>query len=983
MMTTREPGVEAPRHASARGCLARGRWARLRLADRIMLASLALTLGLLSVFGAAGYLALGKSEMRRTEALLDSTAKSVGREIERELAFIENLVAGVAGQALVSNALADARHGDDLVHPFLRDTLRGHGEFAAIALVNHRGDKVSAFGSRFSDGVSLPALAKSVIEGAKPTTVFFNGDNGARMVRAYPVVYLPTGNIEGAIIAEVIAQKLMPATLPATPLPFAMKLVASSGLPLASLGSVSDADTLRVSLPLETRLNADLGPLKLITETPRAAALAPLKQLQVIYTAMVVVAVAISVYFSRRMAARIASPIVALSDAARRATEQGHAALERVPVFGQGELAELAQHFNNMSGALQEAHARLEQRVDMRTRELREARERIKNILDSVDEVVYAAHADMSQMQFASAAASEVLGASPEHMTQAPGAWLALIHPEDGPRALAAHQTAAADEVGEISYRILRPNGEIRWVRDRFKPRSPLDEHDERRITGTLTDITEAVEAEQARVRAEEVLRTLHRAIQSSSAGVIISDLAQLDNPVLMVNPAFERITGYSQEEVIGRNCRFLQGADTDAQEIERLRRAIAQRAECKVILKNYRKDGSAFWNELSIAPVEDARGEITQFVGIMNDITALVDYQAQIVRSGEQLDAISTLSPDGFISMDGQGRIAFANPAIERMTGFSSASLIGLTAAQFDAKLTQLADPAHPYPTHHTALDGTDTTREALIYLAQPRQIILKRISRRAAVGATSTIIYFHDVTREMEVDRMKSEFLSTAAHELRTPMASVMGFSELLLTREFPRDTQLEYLEIINRQARRLTSLLNDLLDLARIEARRRGALLIGRYRLDQIARDAVASLMMPNDARKVELSIAEDLPEVEADAAKIAQALTNLLSNAYKYSTGGGRIMLSSCERVVKGQRQVGLAVRDEGMGMTRAQLARAFERFFRADDTGAIPGTGLGLSLVKEIMETHEGEIELQSEFGKGTTATLWLPVAARE
>ena len=965
-------------------CQARRQWTSRRLADRVMLASLALTLGLLSIFGAAGYFALRQSEMRRAQALLEGAAAGTRYEIERTVSSIEHLISGAAGQALVSNALSDARHGDDLVYPFLRDTLRGHPEVASIALINYRGDVVSAFGNPFSPGVSMANLASSVSASAAPQTQFLTTERGVRMVLAFPVIYLPTGNIEGAIVAEVITDTLLPERPKIAPMTISVKLLAGSGLPIAARGESLDGDTLRVEMPIAYEHQpAGQAPMRLITETPRAEAFATLQQLQLLYTAMVLVAIASSVYFSRQLGSRIANPIVALRNAAHAATEQGHAALQGVPVFGEGEVGDLAQSFNDMCRALQEAHAELEQRVDLRTRELREARERINDIFDSVAEVVYSTTPDFSVMHFVSAAAETVLGLAPSRLTTEPGLWLSIVHPEDRATVEEAHRTGLSQESGETEYRIVQPNGDLSWVRERFTVQRDADTGQITRVNGTVIDITNAVQAEQAKRRAEEVLRTLHRAIQSSSSGVIISDSLQPDNPVIMVNPAFERITGYRQDEVIGKNCRFLQGPDTSGAEIDKLKRALAEQRDCKMILKNYRKDGSPFWNELSIAPVEDGSGRITQFVGIMNEITPLVDYQNQIIEWGERLDAIFTLSPDGFVSLDDQNKINFANPAIERMTGIPGETLLGLDVASFDRTLRALSDPSYPFPTLVAEPTPEEDAQERLLYLIKPEPQILKRIARRAHRGKVSTIIYFHDVTREMEVDRLKSEFLSTAAHELRTPMASVMGFSELLLNREFPREVQLEYLEIINRQSKRLTTLLNDLLDLARIEARRRGALIMGRHRLDEIVRDAVAGLMMPGDTRMVEIKFKGPLPVVEADAAKIQQALTNLLSNAYKYSPQGGTITLESCERTLRGKREIGICIRDQGMGMTSAQLSRAFERFFRADDTGAIPGTGLGLSLVKEIVETHGGEVQLESEFGKGTTATLWLPLPDAE
>lgn len=134
-------------------------------------------------------------------------------------------------------------------------------------------------------------------------------------------------------------------------------------------------------------------------------------------------------------------------------------------------------------------------------------------------------------------------------------------------------------------------------------------------MIATGIDITER---RQSEVRME----LLERAITESPSGIVISDFAATDCPIIYCNPAFEKLTGYSQEEVLGRNCRMLQGEDTDPKELARLRDAIAQNTDCSVTLKNYRKDGNYFWNELSISPVRDREGSLTHFIGIQTDIT-------------------------------------------------------------------------------------------------------------------------------------------------------------------------------------------------------------------------------------------------------------------------------------------------------------------------------------------------------------------------
>ncbi len=504
-------------------------------------------------------------------------------------------------------------------------------------------------------------------------------------------------------------------------------------------------------------------------------------------------------------------------------------------------------------------------------------------------------------------------------------------------------------------------------------------------INGSLSDITE-------RYQAEEELRIRDRALQASSNGIVISDMTQPGHPIVYANDAFTRITGYELAEVIGSNCRFLQGDETAQPELDTLREALETETDCQVVLRNFRKDGTMFWNELSMAPVRDPQtGRVTHYVGVQNDVTDKRDAEARMFEWFVRLDTIFTLSPDGFVSFDAAGRLAFANPAFERMVGLNVGELEGMSIEAFDACLRERCDPAQLFPALSDCMADCDQCDDRAncarshgrnqLTLLQPTHRVLSRSIRQAGSDAASRVIYFRDITRETEVDRMKSEFLSTAAHELRTPMASIMGFSELLLNRKYDEVRTRDLLETINRQSTRLTNLLNELLDLARIEARAGKDFKVDRIGLDSIVRETLKALMMPGDRRQVVVTRLDPMPWVDVDAAKIQQALTNILSNAYKYSPEGGEIALRVLLEGEGNGRRVGMEVTDRGIGMTREQTARAFERFFRADTSGNIPGTGLGLSLVKEIIELHGGSVTLESRHGEGTRITLWLPVAA--
>jgi len=214
---------------------------------------------------------------------------------------------------------------------------------------------------------------------------------------------------------------------------------------------------------------------------------------------------------------------------------------------------------------------------------------------------------------------------------------------------------------------------------------------------------------------------------------------------------------------------------------------------------------------------------------------------------------------------------------------------------------------------------------------------------------------------------------------------MASIYGFTELLLTQEFNEADRKDFLNTIYRQSELMISIINELLDLARIEARQGKDFTLARVDVRELLREIAAGFKTP-DGRLSPLEPPANGPVwVRADRSKLTQAVSNVLSNAYKYSPNGGTVgvVLDDSPSVGDTPPRVGIRVTDEGIGMTPEQLARICERFYRADTSGKIPGTGLGMSIVKEIITLHGGELEVTSQAGTGSTVTLWLPNDASE
>jgi two-component system sensor histidine kinase VicK len=364
----------------------------------------------------------------------------------------------------------------------------------------------------------------------------------------------------------------------------------------------------------------------------------------------------------------------------------------------------------------------------------------------------------------------------------------------------------------------------------------------------------------------------------------------------------------------------------------------------------------------------------------IEHSVSVLRTREGQLASQNDQLNAIFAMTPDGLLTFDQQGVVQFANQSFMMLTGLRADQVIGQSDQALDAMLQSLAAPTSTM----TRLDdcfhpNAAQSEQQTLVIAAPVRRVLRLSGQISDSGTVSKVLYLCDVTRQHQLDQMKSEFLSMAAHELRTPMATIFGFTELLLARDdLDGDKQQQVLARIYRQSQLMISIINELLDLARIEARRGQDFELETMDLSVLMQAALADFAVP-DERQAPLVVPPEGPmPVLIDRLKMSQAVRNVLSNAYKYSPQGGPVSVRYVKaQISPGRTEVGLAISDAGIGLSPEHLARMGERFFRADGSGNIPGTGLGVSIVKELLGLMRGHLEVQSELGRGTTVTLWL------
>lgn len=344
--------------------------------------------------------------------------------------------------------------------------------------------------------------------------------------------------------------------------------------------------------------------------------------------------------------------------------------------------------------------------------------------------------------------------------------------------------------------------------------------------------------------------------------------------------------------------------------------------------------------------------------------------------HSERHFRALIENSSDFITIIDDTGVIQYCNPAYERGLGYCATELIGTKAAELvhPEDLVKIHQVFQPEASGASPLiecrvrhrDGSWRTLEACAdnLLNDP--------------AVRGIVVNSRDVTERKEVERLKDELVSTISHELRTPLTSLRGFSELMLKKEFSFEQRQKFLSIIHNESTRLTNLINDFLDLQRMESSQQSYELTP-VSLDTLMRE-VATIFVPQDGlHHLQLLFSGAVPYVRADADRLRQILSNLLSNAVKYSPKGGQITLGARQE----GKEVLAWVTDQGVGIPEESIPRLFTKFFRVDnrDTRTIGGTGLGLALAKQIIEAHGGRIWVESSPGVGSTFFFTLPVAA--
>ena len=548
-------------------------------------------------------------------------------------------------------------------------------------------------------------------------------------------------------------------------------------------------------------------------------------------------------------------------------------------------------------------------------------------------------------------------------------------------------------------------------------------------FVGVNRDITD-------RKRIEEQLTILSRAVEQSPISITITDT---DGAISYADPRFTQQTGFTLDEVHGKRPRILD-AGPQPEEARQIWQAIKTGTEWRGELQNTTKTGEAYWDYGVVAPIVDQNGHVTHIVAVMEDITQLKQQEREQaamlavattlreVRDRSEmlsvilqqvclsLDAaraflvvphpttgeliVEAAHEDGQFQSDPASRIATYASVCDQVcqtgrpyvTADASADLL---FANSEMLVEEQAAALVPLLTHETAIGlfwvarrspFTDSDVRLLTAIADmtatglQRAVLHEQTLRYAAnleqEVAVRTCELLEANKRLQELDRLKSKFVSDVSHELRTPVTNVGLYLQLFDLKPEKRE---HYLMVLREQASRLETLVTSVLDLARLDNTREIAL--APVNVDEVLASVVTAQAAGAEVRNLTLTFQPSVgsPWVLGDRPKLVQVVTNLVTNALNY-TPAGHVRVRSRPGEVPGTVQ--FEVEDTGVGIYPEDLPHLFERFYRGrrDQVADVPGTGLGLVIVKELIDLHGGSICVHSGVGAGSTFTVTLPAA---
>ncbi|MBW4681645.1 MAG: PAS domain S-box protein [Microcoleus vaginatus WJT46-NPBG5] len=661
----------------------------------------------------------------------------------------------------------------------------------------------------------------------------------------------------------------------------------------------------------------------------------------------------------------------------------------------------------------------LHQEIGQRTQaeaEAQKSQQKYRSVVNSLKEVIFQTDTQGS-WTFLNPAWYEITGFSVEESLGK--FFLDFVHPDDQQCQIELFQRLINNEKDycrqEIRYltKHNKTSGDYRWL-EVFARLSTDDSGELTGITGTLNDITERKQTEAALRESEERFR---RAFEDVATGMA---LVGLDGGYLQVNRALCQILGYSELELTATTSHALTHPADVPLCVEIHRNFETGQVYCQQVEKRYiHKDGHTVWAQLTKSLMYDSEGQPLYYVSQIQDITERKQVEAALRESevffrqlAENVDEVFWIVTPDFSQM------LYVSPMYEQIWGRSCEQVYASPRSWLDA--VHLEDREQLMPALAGSMAKLQSSQSSEIVLNQEYRIIRPDGSirwiwdrsfpvRNAAGEVYRLCRVAKDITgrkqaeeelhkalaKEKELSELRSRFVTMVSHEFRTPLSTILSSADLLeyYCQEWPlekTEKKLEHLVRIQTAAVNMTQLLNDVLVIGRNEA---GKLpfhptwvdlptfccdLIEEFQISAGKFHIIKFIQVRSKFSDDIEPVYRKFTEVMADEKLLRQILSNLLSNALKYSPKKGQITFKlACQPA-----QAIFQIQDNGIGIPPEDQQRLFEAFHRAKNVGDIPGTGLGLAIVKRAVDMHSGYITVKSEVGMGTTFTVSLPLTNR-
>ncbi len=537
-----------------------------------------------------------------------------------------------------------------------------------------------------------------------------------------------------------------------------------------------------------------------------------------------------------------------------------------------------------------------------------------------------------------------------------------------------------------IEFRVENSSGEPRWVWAAAMPKQGIQGTIE--WTGLIIDIHD-------RQRAVENQKLYRECLSQSVDGVMIVDARQSNKPIIYVNDAFETTTGYSKKEVIGRHAGLLQGSDTSPQTISKIRQSLQEAQPCQAIIKNYRKNGTVFWNQLTISPIFNDEEHLTHFVGIISDITG----RRRVEENLQLSDAVLQQLPTGVVLLNEKGVIYRWLGAAEAILGYPASKTIG---TRFSDLLPR--ELKHHWPLHGGSEDPprqkfcgefelkkddgskaqVEISSQPLIGLGSCGEtncsylVMIKDISQRRALEGQLHL------SQKLEALGQLSGGIAHDFNNLLTALWSHSGELDELLEDDHPGKAELQE---IDKTIKRATSLTRHLLSFARRDVVEPSNICF-KTLLKEVR--SLLKRVLGEDIQ-LESRLEDTLWPLRADRGQVEQVLVNLAVNARDAMMPKGGVLNVSAENYYLTEEHIPpganlasgeyirIGVDDNGCGMPETVRDRIFEPFFTTKAPGK--GTGLGLATCFGIIRQLGGHISCTSSENVGTAFTILLPRGA--